>query len=103
MDEVGLSWMLREGCVCTDRGCEGRAWSRGPWGVGEGRDDEARPVHLSLFHQGGVRASQPDTASSSSVLPKQASSTLSWRLPACPSPGPGYSLPPERLICAFLK
>ena len=53
MDEVGLSWMLREGCVWTDGGHKGRAWSRGPREEGEGRDDEARPVHLSLFHQRG--------------------------------------------------
>lgn len=103
MDEVGLSWMLHEGCVCTDGEHKGRAWSRGPWGGGEGRDDEAGPVCLSSLPQGGVRVSQPDTASSRSALPKQASSTLFWLLPVLASSPlrPGYSLPPELTHLCF--
>lgn len=82
MDEVGLSWMLREGCVWTDGGHKGRAWSRGPREEGEGRDDEARPVHLSLFHQGG--GGRP------SLTLQAAAQSYPNRLPL---PCPGFFLP----------
>ena len=103
MDEVALSWMLHEVCVCTDGEHRRRAWSRGPWGGGEGRDDEAGAVYLSSLPQGGVRMSQPDTAGNRSALPKQTSSTLFWLLPILASSPlhPGYSLSPELTPLCF--